>query len=185
MNLSVLNVYLKVTEQCNLHCTHCYMRYQKKRKEIICFYKFEKLMDKLFDSRLVERFNIIFHGGEPMLMGIKFYEWVLENWFHPRVTYSIQTNLTLYSPEWDYIFRHLFNSKVGSSFDLSRRLDGSFVKFYQVWKQALSMVQRENSVGLRITGTKPLLEKGPIEVYRLLSQFGPIFYDFDYYISAN
>lgn len=108
---------LKLASRCNLDCTYCYWF----RDENV--YKHPKLLSQqvqtAFLSRLeehmerynLERFNIVFHGGEPLLFGkarlIKLlYEvHVLEKKIGRRISCGITTNAVLIDDEWAEIFK--------------------------------------------------------------------------------
>jgi len=95
--------------------------------------------------------NFLWHGGEPMLMGPRFYRQVLEaqrEAFGPevgRVTNSMQTNLSLLTPEWIPLLRELLGQqRVGTSFDPVpgwRGLGGG-ADYDGRWLEATELLQR-------------------------------------------
>jgi len=46
--------------------------------------------------------SMLLIGGEPMILGVDYYKWLLDN----GVKFAMQTNLTLYNSEWDKVFTH-------------------------------------------------------------------------------
>ena len=70
-----------------------------------------------------ERITLVWHGGEPLLLGIdyfnKAYEFqekhVGEN--KHRIDHAIQSNMTLYNSEFGEIFKEMNITSVGTSFD--------------------------------------------------------------------
>ncbi len=110
---------IKVTNGCNLRCKYCYNAAKQFKNEIISLDKVEKFFSIFSDFDCIQ---VIFHGGEPMLASIDFYEKVLE--LEKRfsmlsgVTFEnlIQTNATLIDGRWLSFFKkNCF--KVGISFD--------------------------------------------------------------------
>ncbi len=68
-----------------------------------------------------EQCDIIWHGGEPTLRGIKFYEQVFEACFlltpaNKIVSHAMQTNGVSMTPRWANLFRH-YGIQVGVSID--------------------------------------------------------------------
>lgn len=110
---------IKVTNGCNLRCKYCYNAAKQFKNEIISVDKLEKLFS-LFDG--FDCVQVIFHGGEPMLAGMDFYERVmnLEREFTVMkgVTFEnqIQTNATLIDKRWLSFFKKN-KIAVGISFD--------------------------------------------------------------------
>ena len=110
---------IKVTNGCNLRCKYCYNSAKGFKSDVITLDKIEKTFD-LFEG--FDVIQIIFHGGEPMLGGMEFYEKVLE--LERIVTARrgtmfenlIQTNATLIDARWISFFKKN-NFFVGISFD--------------------------------------------------------------------
>ncbi|MCM1438913.1 MAG: radical SAM protein [Roseburia sp.] len=110
---------IKVTNGCNLRCKYCYNAAKKFKSAIIPLETVEKTFSAFSDYDCIQ---VIFHGGEPMLAGLDFYEKVLE--LEKRVTAFngvtfenlIQTNATLIDKRWlNFFKKHKF--AVGISFD--------------------------------------------------------------------
>lgn len=104
---------------CNLACTYCYVL--EKPSERMSLALAERVVDELLrynDPILETRF--IWHGGEPMLAGIDFYQHVC-SYIHAQypnhmVQHYIQTNGTLLTDKWiDLFLEENFN--VGVSLD--------------------------------------------------------------------
>lgn len=112
----VISVVIKVTNACNLKCRYCYDANERKK----CFVTKEQIT-KLFDilTKSYERINVIWHGGEPMLMGIDFYKWVVElqkSYTNNTFDNKMQSNAVLMNDEWAKFFVDN-NFKVGVSYD--------------------------------------------------------------------
>lgn len=103
MNKPNLDVILMPTMACNLACDYCYVL--DKRPGI---------MDPTLAKRVIEQVlayndpcvptKIYWHGAEPLLAGIDFYQeiciWVRERYGRDAVQHHIQTNGTLLNEEW-------------------------------------------------------------------------------------
>jgi len=154
-----------VGNACNLRCKYCFYNGQSQAKS------------KLMSDELLERFIIqflglfpgsksfIWHGGEPTLAGLQFYQraMVLQEQHRVddcKVVNYIQTNGTLINDEWASFFKeHSF--KVGVSLDGNRnshdrfRVDASGDgSFDRVMKGISYLRKHEVRFGLIMTLTK-------------------------------
>ena len=71
-----ITIILKPTEECNFRCKYCYhadTHYQKGKMSIDLF---EEIIQKAFSS--YNNIQLIFHGGEPLLMGYEFFVAAME-----------------------------------------------------------------------------------------------------------
>ena len=114
-----IQLIIKVTNGCNLRCKYCYNAAKHFKNEVLPMEKLEQFF-ALFSE--FDCLQVIFHGGEPMLGGIEFYEKALEIQkklnFQSGVTFEnlIQTNATLIDKRWLNFFKKN-NFAVGISFD--------------------------------------------------------------------
>ena len=102
-------VLLEPTAACNIRCRHCYHADTK--------YDSQKMTEEILSSFLdalsphYKRVRIIWHGGEPLLMGLEFYEKAYtlfeENSkkYGTKFDFSIQTNGTLINKEYAELFK--------------------------------------------------------------------------------
>ena len=122
-----LTVIFKPTALCNLRCRYCYAA---RERDV-----FHGTMDRVeadaafdFVRRYCERLGIhdvsvIWHGGEPLLMGTEFIRRTVERYTEAlgaagiHTTNKIQTNLTLATESFIPLFRDHFKSRVGFSLD--------------------------------------------------------------------
>lgn len=107
---------IKTTDKCNLNCSYCYHSSDTNKNDfsdhtlVRLFNQIEELED--------EEINIIWHGGEPLLRGIVFFQRIieLENSSSKKIINKIQTNGTLLNEEFaDFFKEHDF--EVGISID--------------------------------------------------------------------
>ncbi|VVE41922.1 Anaerobic sulfatase-maturating enzyme [Pandoraea capi] len=120
--MRLVNV-VKPTHICNLACTYCYnddVRKPVMDVETLGATIRETLeLAKRYES--VDEVDFIWHGGEPLVAGRRFFERIIE--FQKtfangvRFTNSVQTNGTLIDLEWARFF-------AGQGFDVSLSLDG-------------------------------------------------------------
>lgn len=117
---SYLNILMFPTTECNLRCKYCFHaegNYEKKQMDISFV---ERVFDRLFPK--YEYLQFIWHGGEPLCVGLDFYRKIveLENRYKEKygvlVDNGIMTNGTLVNAEFAQFFAD-FDFDVGVSFD--------------------------------------------------------------------
>lgn len=105
------------TDACNMNCVYCF----HKPYSTDCGKMSIDTVKRLLDSTAphYKKINIIWHGGEPLLMGLDFYKAVLElqRSYPCKINNSIQSNLTLLTPEMADFFAQ-------NSIDISGSFDG-------------------------------------------------------------
>jgi len=109
-----LTLIIKPTNECNMRCTYCY-HYEKGYKgNRMTLEEFEEICAKSFPY--TTKLNILWHGGEPLMMGIDFYEKTFEiiekykKMYKTQVEVSFQSNSTLIDEKWIDLFK---KNKVG------------------------------------------------------------------------
>lgn len=141
--MHINTVIMKPTKKCNADCTYCCAPPDGERPwsfEIFQGY-FDKLRAHLSPAAL-----ILWHGGEPMLLGPEYYERAYEyaRGHIPDVQFSMQTNLLLYNPRrWQRVFAEVFKGSLSTSFDPdmgSRTLKGSAQAYASHFKRKLESV---------------------------------------------
>ncbi len=96
---------VKVTNGCNLGCSYCYAESSPSQKETISISLVEKLLRGLGEAQNNGDASIIWHGGEPLSVGLDFYERVayMQYWLKKKeglsFSNSIQTNGSLVTLE--------------------------------------------------------------------------------------
>jgi uncharacterized protein len=113
-----LSLIVKVVSTCNLACRYCDADIYSNRR--MSLYTVSQIIKKALDYADYVKF--IWHGGEPLLMGIQFYEKVVELQKRYRregqtIINSLQTNGTLISQEWVDFFK-------ANDFNIGVTLDG-------------------------------------------------------------
>lgn len=105
--MSRLILIIKPTVLCNCSCKYCITPIDIPRNKIQISI-IEQLCKKLFHSKKFNSFTFIWHGGEPLLMGIDFYKQVLgiQKKYLRQGTYvnTYQSNCTLIDDDWMEFF---------------------------------------------------------------------------------
>ncbi|HFR4149046.1 TPA: radical SAM protein [Bacillus cereus] len=123
------NFIIKVTGVCNLNCSYCYMynmgdtTFRKKPKVMDCKIAVQTLQ-RIYGYATrnnLENVTLILHGGEPLLAGIDWTKWFLEEAkrlapSNLQVEICLQSNGTLLNSKWIDLFK-LHNVSFGISID--------------------------------------------------------------------
>lgn len=108
---------------CNLKCDYCFYRYMDqgvKAASIMSEWILERMTEELIEINKT-RCEFLWHGGEPLLVGINFFRKAIEfqrqhNHLSTIIANSIQTNGTLINEEPAEFFKK-HNFKIGISLD--------------------------------------------------------------------
>lgn len=93
---------------CNLHCNYCYVEGNPSQYHGMDMKTAEKIVDELFTQN--QNVTFLWHGGEPLLREISFYENIFDyqkkqaSKKNIKYSNSFQTNLTLFNEEWAKFF---------------------------------------------------------------------------------
>lgn len=120
---------MKVASRCNIACTYCYMytfadQSFRQQPPVMSLETVQLAAEKI--SRHAERYSlpfvsIVFHGGEPLLAGVQFFEraiTILKKTIGEtaKLELAVQTNGTLLNQTWLDLF-HEYRVTPGISFD--------------------------------------------------------------------
>lgn len=116
-------IIFRMTSACNLNCTYCYDRLNHDVRQLeneIFNSKISEIVSnisKIWENKN-EKCEIIFHGGEPLIIDAVNYERLINNIksTYSNVKFSIQTNGTLLNDEYLTIFKR-YNVHIGISLD--------------------------------------------------------------------
>ncbi|MBS3073496.1 radical SAM protein [Candidatus Pacearchaeota archaeon] len=112
----MLTAVIELTESCNLGCTFCL---RPSFKQVFMSSKIlEKTIKTLLEYR-TERIDFIWHGGEPLILGLPFFKKIIkfQKRYNPKkikIINNVQTNATLLSKEFQLFFK-LNSFNVGTS----------------------------------------------------------------------
>ncbi len=112
-----LSVLIMPTEQCNMNCIYCFNGERKKNHSKMSIDTYKRFLD--ITTPYVDQLTIIWHGGEPITMGLDFYKQAIEiQKEYPKTTIKnrMQSNLSLLTDEWVEFLKEN-NISVGSSHD--------------------------------------------------------------------
>lgn len=133
-------VIIKTTYDCNMRCRYCYES-SKADRQRLPLSRVKVLLEKLRKNSS-RSYNLIWHGGEPLISGVDFFQEVinLEKEVGGIFINSIQTNgLLLKGAELDFLLKN--NFKIGISLDgpkeihdLQRVKLGGKGTFDEVWE---------------------------------------------------
>lgn len=117
----------KPTYSCNLACQYCHVHQNRDENHGIISFELAKT---LFDwilyfclSKGINQVDILWHGGEPLLIGHKLMLRIIEYYTelfklnHIVCSSSIQTNLLLMDESYVPLIKTYFNNTIGFSFD--------------------------------------------------------------------
>lgn len=114
-----INVMIIPTNFCNMDCIYCFHNSHNKNMEKMSLDTLKKIMRVIIPN--YKQVTFIWHGGEPLSMGVDFYKKALEyenEYKEPttQIENLMQTNLTLLNDELtEFLIQNGF--KLGSSFD--------------------------------------------------------------------
>ncbi len=103
-----LTVTIKPTGNCNLCCEYCYAG--TPQKQLMAAESAKIIMEKIVRRAPKSRTKFLWHGAEPMLAGLEFYEFIVgvEDRLRAEgfaIENAMQTNGTLINREWAEFFR--------------------------------------------------------------------------------
>ena len=120
-------VIFKATEECNARCIYCDVVHKTAHGPTTMPQATLKLffsrVNEFLKQRPDERLEIIWHGGEPLLLGPAYFEQAWEfqqkhcSQTADRIKHELQSNLTLFRKEFSPIFRKLGIGAIGTSFE--------------------------------------------------------------------
>lgn len=188
-----IGLFMKVTHACNLKCTYCYDNKIVKEKKNMSIKTFKDIIDMF--SKEYDHINIMFHGGEPLIVGLDWYKEAISycNQKESHFSYSIQSNGLLLTDE---ILDFLKANKVsyGISYDGLSTEQYRLVKKESILEKIDLLKEKTGQAGLAIVCNDVFLDN-IIEEYehikkhatgaRFNSLFGDIDANYcDKYISA-
>lgn len=176
---------------CNLACSYCYYLDKEElygeKEPRMSLEVLEKVTMAYIEANDVPEVQFVWHGGEPLVMGVDFYRKAVE--FQRRyadgkhVRNSIQTNGTLLSPEWADFFREN-DFLVGLSLDGPReihdryRLDRGGAPTWERVMKGLTLLREAGVEFNTLTTVNSGSEAHGREVYQFLKGVGSHYMQF-------
>ncbi len=154
----------KPTKLCNADCSYC-----SSPPDGSPSWSDEQL-HKLFTAlkgNLEPGATLIWHGGEPLLMGPDFYRraYAISQELTPELSFSVQSNLLLYkSSRWKSVFTDIFKSSCSTSYEpdeKQRTIQGDPVKYSKTFFKKIDEVMKDGFrplvIGTFTEETAPLM----------------------------
>ena len=142
LNIKILSV--KMTRSCNATCSHCSANWNT---PILSLNNFKKTIDKIAPY-VGESSTIMFHGGEPTLLGVDYYNKLIEyieNNYPGKFKYLMQSNMLLYNSEWFELVKNN-NIILTTSYDFFtdiRNIKGNVNKYWDIWYKNIKQFQKD------------------------------------------
>ena len=157
-------VIVKPTLACNARCTYCAAQHftpqtpRMSNETLHSLFQALPVWGKATRQMEQDTVHLLWHGGEPLVMGPRFFEQVLEetrklHHTNPRleIRHHLQTNLLLWNSDFEEVFKELLRDRSLSSsvdpFDRSRRRLANGSDYFSLW---LAQAQRAQEAGFRI-----------------------------------
>lgn len=181
-------VIFKATDLCNSNCIYCHAIHTDHQNIKVMPYE---ILEKSFiraneflTEKPEERLNIVWHGGEPLTLGPDYFYKALEfkekhcKDTSKRISFEIQSNLTLFSPEYLDVLKKLEIQSIGTSYEIIPAVRGwggkeGSDKYNKQFLRAVSLLEHEGfSWGIIYVVTRLAL-KNPSEIFRALTNLVP------------
>lgn len=148
-------IIFKATEGCNARCAYCDVVQRKKRGDTLPLELLELVFERIneyLEENPGEKIELVWHGGEPLLLGPGYFEKALEfqekhcAGTKARLEHAVQSNLTLLTGEYIDIFRKLGIKFIGTSFEPLPHVRGmgknqDSLKYNRMFMKAASMLE--------------------------------------------
>lgn len=177
---------------CNLDCSYCYYLekenlYPRNENFRMSDEVLEKYVREYIGSQDSSEISFAWQGGEPTLLGVKFFRRVVELQKKyaggKRITNALQTNGTLLDDEWASFFAQE-GFLIGLSVDGPRKLHDAYrvdkkqrPTFDKVM-EGLAMLKKHQAAFNTLTVVNARNSRQPLEVYRFLREIGSGFLQF-------
>jgi uncharacterized protein len=157
----------------------------RKQPRTISYERLEKVfiyINEYLSNNPNETFSIVWHGGEPCIVGVKFYKSVLELQerhcpdTRERISHDVQTNLTLINEELIEIFEKLGINRVGTSYEPYKGIRGfgpnrDSDAYNRQFFKGIELIEKHNwGWGFIYVVTRHVLDK-PLELFHILTNF--------------
>lgn len=143
-----IEVVIKPTLRCNAVCSYCNVTQKPVFMDLSVVERLFRMLSDYVNREAQCSITILWHGGEPMLMGAEFFKAVLDldrKIFEERPTHLMQSNLTLATPDLLDVLHDLLNDRaIGTSWDpfegYRRLKDGSAYldRWYEGFESAVA-----------------------------------------------
>lgn len=139
-----VTVILKPTLLCNASCRHCSVEKGSRNisaDEAVQYISGFLEIIKIIHDQSPSQVEIVWHGGEPMLKGPDFYidvsKELMRRFRGIEFLHGIQTNLLLYTREWNLVIKDIFEGRISTSYDFF----STFRNYYDKWIEKVRALQ--------------------------------------------
>lgn len=173
-----------VGSACNLRCSYCYYLDKEllHHKGVMSIELLEEFVRQYIEGNKVEQITFCWHGGEPLLAGLPFYEKALE--FQAKyagskeIINTLQTNGTLLTDQWAQFFTHN-NFLIGISIDGPREVhNATRGNSWDKVMQGVECLQRNNTEFNTLSAVSRAGAAHGVEIYRFLKSIGSRYLQF-------
>lgn len=187
---------LKVINRCNIDCDYCYVfnsvdpawRALPPRMSLATARRAAERIAAHTRTHGVTSIDVVLHGGEPLLAGVEHTRELLSEFAQalrsgPAVSFEMQTNATLVTPEWLDLFE-AFNVKISVSLDGPglmndrHRLDKFGASTTRSVERGINLLRSRRSVFRGVLAVVDLVND-PVDVHDHLASFEPEVIDFN------
>ena len=181
-------IIFKPTEACNARCIYCDVVHKEghssKRMSFDTLEKFFVRIDEFLNERPDETLELIWHGGEPLLLGPKYFakagEFQRRHCANTgkRIKHNIQSNLTAFTRELAKPLRELGVDSFGSSYEPIDNIRGlgpgrNSRAYNKKFLENIRLVEEEGfSWGVIYVVTKLALSN-PLAIFQFMSNLSP------------
>lgn len=168
-------IILKMSSRCNGTCVYCSAHTSQARHITMDVVEATlRLARERLEMEPRSRVQIILHGGEPLLLTSRFYEQILElvprllGDMRPRLSFAMQSNLTLLTERKAAVLKRLLDRPIGTSLDIFDGVRGIVgrVGLEERWYRGMGVARRAGlETGLVYVVHKPAVEQAE-RVYR-------------------
>jgi uncharacterized protein len=126
-----------------------------------------------------EPLNVTFHGGEPLLAGIDFYEEVFRRWYslaRGEVRFGLQSNLWIFDEAFCDLFAR-YRVTIGTSLDGSQRISDA-ARCWGYYDNCLRGIDIAKRRGIRVGAIATVTRAAASHADEILSQFINLDIDF-------
>lgn len=178
---------LKATERCNSNCIYCDVVHKEHRGADMSLETLEAVFARIGEHlgrHPDEHMTVIWHGGEPLLLGTAYFEAAASlqqrycGEYSSRISHAIQTNLTRFGEEFLDVFRHLGIGSVGTSFEPLPHVRGArngrdSDRYTREFLRGVQLLEKHGiGWGMIYVVTKMSLEC-PLDIFRFLTNMQP------------
>ncbi|MBO4954824.1 MAG: radical SAM protein [Muribaculaceae bacterium] len=175
-------IIFKATEACNANCVYCDVVHRKKPRTIspeLLRTAFERFNEYLLEHP-EEEMQIIWHGGEPCMAGLKLYQTALEYLnticaaTRDRFKFAVQSNLTMINQDFIDTFKAMGIDSIGTSYEPIHGVRGigkkrDSVLYNKKFFDGINLLEANNmGWGFIYVVTRQVLDR-PLEIFHHLT----------------